>query len=166
MSKPLEQHTRKELIQIIRVYNNENIIRGYHAMKKVQLINAIRKHININEEGQVEAKANPIKPYGYDEFKTKLANKKTKALLSGKQELKLARARGKQRGIIAKIDDQLEGLNEELSNDFKLKKDKAFMKELAELEKQKETEKAKLKTIQQLFKKHNEAVAKATEANK
>lgn len=156
--KELSKHTRAELIQIIRVYNSENIIKNYHNLKKSELINLINKHIQFDEEGNVEAKQKPSKVIEYDEFKKKLQDNKDNKILSGKQELKLARARGRQRGIISKIDDEIEGLNEELENEPKLKNDKSFMKQYDDLNKLKNIEKAKLKTITNLFKKNEKLI--------
>jgi hypothetical protein len=158
--KELSKHTRAELIQIIRVYNDENIIKNYHNLRKSELIKLIEKHIQFDEEGNVEAKQRPTKVIEYDKFKKKLEVKKDEKILSGKEELKLARARGKQRGIIAKIDDELEGLKEELENEPKLKKDKSFMKQFDDLNKIKDIEKTKLKTIITLFKKNEELIKK------
>ena len=159
--KSLHEHTRKELIQIIRVYNDKNIIKNYHNLPKNDLIKLIQKHINLDDEGNVEAKQRPSKVIEYDEFKKKLEKDKLDILLSNKQELKLARARGRQRGKIAKIDDQLVSLKEELEDKPRLKDDPNFIKEVQDLIKLKEIEKSKLKTINQLFKKYEEAKAKA-----
>ena len=159
--KELSKHTRNELIQIIRVYNDKNIIKNYLNLPKKDLIKLIEKHIQFDDEGKVEAKQRPTKVVEYDEFKNKLEKNKLDKELSYKQELKLARARGRQRGKIAKIDDQLLGLREELENKPKLKNDKNFIKEVQDLAKLKEIEKSKLKTINKLFKKFEEAKAKA-----
>lgn len=156
--KELSKHTRAELIQIIRVYNSENIIKNYHNLKKSELINLINKHIQFDEDGNILAKQRPTKVIEYDEFKKKLQDNKDNKILSGKQELKLARSRGKQRGIIAKIDDEIEGLNEELENEPKLKNDKSFMKQYDDLNKLKNIEKAKLKTITNLIKKNEKLI--------
>ena len=163
--KPLEKHSRNELIQIIRVYNDKNIIKNYLNLNKKQLIELINKHIEFDDEGNVYPKKNVAKVIEYDEFIKKLQDRKDVKILSGEQELKLARARGRQRGKIAKIDDEIEGLNEELDNEPKLKKDKQFMKQFDDLNKIKATEKAKLKTINELFKK-NEKLIEATKAKK
>jgi len=154
--KELSKHTKAELIQIIRVYNDKNIIKNYHNLSKLDLIKLIEKHIQFDADGKVEAKQLPAKVIEYDAFKKTLDDKKLDKVLTDKQELKLARARGRQRGKIAKIDDQLDGLRDELENKPKLKDDKSFIKEVEDLQKAKLIERGKLKTINELFKKNEE----------
>jgi hypothetical protein len=159
--KELSKHTRAELIQIIRAYNSENIIKNYHNLKKSDLIDLINKHIQFDNIGRITAKQLPIKVIEYDKFKKNIKVKKEK-LLTAKQESRLAKERGKQRGKIMKLDDELTELKLEIERDIKMKNDKSFMKQIEDLNKIKDIEKTKLKTINDLFKK-NEALIKKNE---
>ncbi len=158
--KELSKHTRAELIQIIRAYNSQNIIKNYHNLKKSDLIDLINKHIEFDNIGRITAKQLPIKVIEYDKFKKNI-DKKEK-LLTAKQESKLAKERGKQRAKIMKLDDELTELKLQIERDIKMKNDKSFMKQIDDLNKIKDIEKSKLKTINDLFKK-NEALIKKNE---
>jgi hypothetical protein len=158
--KELSKHTRAELIQIIRAYNSENIIKNYHNLKKSDLIDLINKHIQFDNIGRITAKQLPIKVIEYDKFKKNLGKKEK--LLTAKQESRLAKERGKQRGKIMKLDDELTELKLQIERDIKMKNDKSFMKQIEDLNKIKDIEKTKLKTINDLFKK-NEALIKKNE---
>jgi hypothetical protein len=155
---------RNELIHIIRVYDNYNIIKGYHTMNKTQLKEAINKHIILSPDFKtIKPKQHETKLIEYDEFKKKLQNKKDDEILTGKQERKLHRARGRQIGTIEKLKDELKGLKEEMESDYKLKNDENFKKEYNDVVKALNTEREKLKTITQLIVKHNKLVEKIEE---
>lgn len=162
--RSIDDLKRNELIHIIRVYDNYNIIKGYHTMNKTQLKEAINKHIILSQDFKtIKPKQNETKLIEFDEFKTKLKNRKDDELLSGKQERKLHRARGRQIGKIEKLKDELNELNIEMESDYKLKKDDNFKKEYNDVVKSLNIEREKLRTITQLIVQHNKLVKKIEE---
>jgi len=152
----LEDLTRAQLIQIIRVYNDNHIIKNYHSLNKKKLIEIINNFIHITKDNKVEAIKKPKKVIEYDEFKKRAEDAKAKELLTGKEELKIVRALGRQRGIIHKLKDQLADLDEEIDSDYSLRNDKVFMKDYNDLKNNIEIEKNKLNNVIKIYKKHRE----------
>jgi hypothetical protein len=154
----LEDLTREQLIQIIRVYNDKHIIKNYHSLNKQKLIDIINKFIHITKDNKVEAIQKPSKIIEYDAFKKKAEDAKAKELLTGKQERKIVRALGRERGILHKMKDQLVENDEEIDADYKLRNDKVFMKDYNDLKKNIEIQKKKVNNIIKIYKKHLEKI--------
>jgi hypothetical protein len=152
----LEDLTREQLIQIIRVYNDKHIIKNYHSLNKKKLIEIINQYIHITKDNKVEAIQKPSKVIEYDEFKKRAEDEKAKEILTGKQERKIVRALGRERGILHRMKDELASLDEEIDADYKLKNDKVFMKDYNDLKNNIEIEKKKVNNIIKIYKKHRE----------
>ena len=106
--KSLDDLKRKELIQIIRVYDNNNIIKGYHAMNKTQLKEAINKHIILSPDFKtIKPKQNETKLIEYDEFKKKLQKKDL-------SELELMKMLGALKGDKSKLEQNILDLKQQI----------------------------------------------------
>ena len=144
----LEDLRRSELIAIIRIYNKENIIKKYHALSKVKLIELINKHILMSPDlKQIQPKINNTNLVEYDKFKNVKIDKK----LSNKDERKLYKERGRQRAIILKLKEELADMDVQIDGNYKLKNNADFMKNYNEKNELLKIESKKLKSINDLI---------------